>query len=95
MNKYALREPAPSELESDPVYKPSHYNKGGAETIEVIRSSLTKQGFMEYCLGNVIKYLTRWQYKGGTEDISKAGVYMTWAQQALDVLKEEEVKNEN
>ena len=31
-----------------------------------------------FCQGNVIKYVWRYQQKGGTEDLEKAKVYMGW-----------------
>lgn len=61
----------------DPI-KPSHYNVGGIETIDFIRAKLTKEEYKGYCKGNVIKYLSRADYKGGLEDFKKAEVYMQW-----------------
>lgn len=61
----------------DPV-KPNHYNVGGIETIDFIRAKLTKEEYKGYCKGNVIKYLSRADYKGGLEDFKKAEVYMQW-----------------
>ena len=62
----------------DNVTKPAHYQRGGIETIEVIRAKLGPQGFGYYCEGNVLKYLTRWRDKNGLEDLRKAGVYLDW-----------------
>jgi hypothetical protein len=62
----------------DTVTKPQHYQAGGIETIEVIRAKLGPEGFGYYCEGNVLKYLTRWRYKGGVEDLRKAQVYLDW-----------------
>ena len=35
-------------------------------------------GFQDYCKGNILKYIWRWRDKGGTEDLAKAQVYLTW-----------------
>tara|TARA_B100001778_G_C18452381_1_gene567330 strand:- start:253 stop:594 length:342 start_codon:yes stop_codon:yes gene_type:complete len=61
----------------DPVNKPSHYNKGGIEAIDYIKQQLGKD-FKHYCAGNVMKYLHRYSYKNGVEDLRKAGVYLEW-----------------
>ena len=55
----------------DNIKKPDHYNKGGIEPIDYI----TKNN-LSYCEGNVIKYITRWRYKGGIEDLKKAKQYI-------------------
>jgi hypothetical protein len=62
----------------DPVSKPSHYNQYGIEAIDAIRASLGPTGFQAYCKGNVIKYLWRYEYKNGLEDLKKAQVYLNW-----------------
>ena len=62
----------------DPVSKPSHYNQYGIEAIDSIRASLGPVGFQAYCKGNVIKYLWRYEYKNGIEDLKKAQVYLNW-----------------
>lgn len=64
---------------SDSVNKPSHYNAGGVETIEGIKAALG-DGFSDYCLGNVIKYVWRCKHKGKlVEDLRKAAKYLEWA----------------
>jgi hypothetical protein len=57
----------------DPVEHPAHYKVGGIETIDFIEAK--KLG---YNLGNVVKYLTRADYKGNKlEDLRKAQWYLT------------------
>lgn len=63
---------------NDSVYSPAHYTQGGIECIEAIRESMTPRGFQDYCKGNIIKYLWRWRYKGGLEDLCKAKNYLDW-----------------
>ena len=63
----------------DPVTKPVHYNTNGSlECIEAIRASLGPKGFQAYCKGNVMKYLWRYEYKNGLEDLEKSMVYLKW-----------------
>ena len=69
---------------SDAVNHPTHYTSGGVECIEAIRSSMTADGFADYCKGNIIKYIWRWRDKGGIEDLKKAQVYLSWLIEAVD-----------
>jgi hypothetical protein len=54
---------------------PSHYKQGKFETIDVIED-ITKDGFDSYLVGNIIKYLSRYKYKNGLEDLKKAQWYL-------------------
>ena len=65
-------------MESNNVNHPSHYNKGGVECIDAIRSSMTAEAFAGYCKGNVLKYVFRYEDKGRTQDLCKARVYLDW-----------------
>jgi len=60
----------------DPVNHPSHYGQGSIEAIEYIKDSLTKEEFIGYLRGNISKYLHRWRYKNGVEDLKKAQWYL-------------------
>ena len=57
---------------ADAVHSPAHYNKGGVECIEAIKASMTTEAFAGYCKGNVMKYIFRYENKGGVEDLDKA-----------------------
>lgn len=63
----------------DSVNHPTHYADKQIEVIDYIRDTLTEEGFVDYCIGNVIKYVSRWRKKGGKEDLEKARVYLEWA----------------
>ena len=63
------------QVEVDRVNSPPHYNNGGMECIEYIQQQLSEH-FSSYCQGNVIKYLHRWRYKNGVEDLKKAEWYL-------------------
>ena len=57
----------------DAVDHPAHYKVGGIETIDFIEAKK-----LNYNIGNVIKYLTRADYKGNKlEDLRKAQWYLT------------------
>ena len=64
---------------TDNVNHPAHYEAGGIEVIDYIRAKLTPAQFLGYCLGNVLKYVSRARFKGQTEDLKKARVYLEWA----------------
>ena len=56
---------------------PQHYKNGtrGIETIDTIIELLGEEGFFNYCVGNIIKYVSRYEYKNGLEDLRKAKWY--------------------
>ena len=57
---------------SDNVNHPSHYNQGGVECIDAIKgATVNKSPFEAICVANVIKYLWRYEEKGGLEDVMK------------------------
>ncbi len=62
--------------EEDMVNSPPHYNQAGVECIEAIRAA-TDEGYEYYLQGNIIKYLWRYRYKNGVEDLEKAQWYLT------------------
>jgi hypothetical protein len=55
----------------DIIKKPPHYNQGGIEPIDYIVANK-----LSYCEGNVVKYISRWKFKGGVEDLKKAKQYI-------------------
>lgn len=59
----------------DNVNSPSHYNQSGIECIDAIKASLGNS-YQDYCKGNVMKYLWRYKYKNGIEDLKKAQWYL-------------------
>ena len=59
----------------DMVNSPPHYNKAGVECIDAIQAA-TEDGFEYYLQGNILKYLWRYRYKNGVEDLNKAKWYL-------------------
>lgn len=69
--KYPNKTSSPKEVK-DNVNHPPHYKVGGIETIDFIEAKS-----LSYNLGNVVKYLTRADYKGNKlEDLKKAQWYL-------------------
>lgn len=62
----------------DNVNSPSHYGQGKIECIDYIKDFLTEEEYIGYLRGNIAKYLHRWRYKNGLEDLEKAKVYLGW-----------------
>jgi hypothetical protein len=60
---------------ADMVHSPPHYNQAGIECIDAIRAA-TDGGYEYYLQGNIIKYLWRYRYKNGVEDLEKAKWYL-------------------
>lgn len=59
----------------DPVNNPEHYNHSGVECIDGIQAA-TNDGFEFYLQGNIMKYVWRYRYKNGLEDLEKARWYL-------------------
>ena len=59
----------------DMVNSPPHYNQHGIECIDAIQAC-TSDGFEFYLQGNILKYLWRYKYKNGVEDLKKASWYL-------------------
>ncbi len=62
-----LRKP----LEKEEVTNPTHYNERKMEPLDYIIAN--ELDFLE---GNIIKYITRYTYKGGVNDLLKARTYL-------------------
>lgn len=59
----------------DMVNSPPHYNEAGIECIDAISAALG-DGYEYYLQGNIMKYLWRYRYKNGSEDLKKASWYL-------------------
>ena len=62
---------------NDNVNHPSHYTQGAIECIDAIKEA-TKGlfGIEAVCTANIIKYVWRWKFKNGLEDLDKASWYL-------------------
>jgi hypothetical protein len=71
---------------TDEINKPAHYNYGKYETIDVIVDTLGKYEAINYCHGNVLKYIIRMWHKGTPEkDLRKA---IWYSNKMLELLEE-------
>jgi hypothetical protein len=67
----------PTKPSNDPVSSPNHYLKLGYECIEIIASSLSKEAFKGYCMGNFLKYRFRMGDKDAMQqDFDKSKEYL-------------------
>lgn len=61
----------------DNVNHPSHYTQGKYEVIDIIEdATINLTGIKAVCVANVLKYILRFQYKNGIEDLKKAKWYL-------------------
>ena len=60
----------------DYVNSPLHYGQGTIECIKYIEDFLSRDEYTGYLRGNIAKYLHRWRYKNGVEDLKKAQWYL-------------------
>ena len=53
-----------------------HYQSKTIQPWDAMQAWMTKEQFKGFLWGNIIKYIARWQDKGGVEDLRKARHYM-------------------
>ena len=77
IHKSELLQPneVPYAPDPDPVNAPSHYRVAEIEAIDYISGQLGS-GVKNYLEGNILKYMHRWRYKNGVEDLRKAKWYL-------------------
>lgn len=77
-------------MQKDNVNHPSHYTQGGIECIDAIKAATVGlTGIEAVCTGTAVKYMWRWKFKNGAEDIRKAMWYLE------KLLEEVESENSN
>lgn len=72
------------EFKKKDTINPDHYKQGGIETIDFMKAKMTPVQFEGYLLGNVFKYLSRYQYKNGIEDVRKSQWYLNKLIQTME-----------
>ena len=75
---------------ADNVNHPAHYNTGTIEVINYIKDKLSYESFTGYLTGNIIKYISRYKFKNGIEDLEKARWYLNYL---IDYIKEASIKD--
>lgn len=80
LEKTKAKAEAAEKPKKEAVNHPDHYNVGGIETIDFIEAK-----GLDFCLGNVVKYITRADHKGNKlQDLKKARWYLDHEIQALE-----------
>ena len=70
----ATEKPAPKH---DQVNHPDHYTRGEIECIDAIQAAVTNlPGKEAWLVGQIIKYVWRYRWKNGLEDLKKARFYL-------------------
>lgn len=70
--KEVVRTPAGGLVEvDDPVHRPSHYARYEIEPIDFIMKNK-----LPFAVGNIVKYILRYDAKNGVEDLNKARRYL-------------------
>ena len=64
-------------VKPDAVNHPEHYTVGPVEVIDIIRQQQGSAVEFHYEAA-LLKYVLRWRYKNGLEDLEKARVYLGW-----------------
>lgn len=72
------RDEKEEEAKEDNISNPKHYKLDGLdiESIDVVKAVLGEEGFINFCLGNILKYAIRAKKKGQFDsDIGKIKTY--------------------
>lgn len=92
-------------MSEETVNHPSHYvGNTSLECIDVMKLIFCKTAVYDFCLCNAFKYIWRYKFKGGMEDLKKAEWYLDEARDdslgdptfaMLDELVQERLKGED
>ncbi len=75
---------SPNYADFDPVSAPKHYCLR-----KIPFASVVADWKLDFFLGNVIKYVDRWEAKGGIQDLKKAKKYL---EMKIELLEKGELK---
>jgi hypothetical protein len=76
---------APDVTGQDLINHPPHYTQGGIECLEAIKASMPYDQFIGYLKGSQLKYVWRYEHKGGVEDLKKANFYLNRLIREIDL----------
>ena len=62
--------------EEDIINKPKHYTQAGIEAIDYLKMTMPNEAFKGFLEGNVKKYMHRFRFKNGIEDLKKENRYL-------------------
>lgn len=66
-------------MEKNNTVNPEHYHPHGIimhEPIEIMKNMMSSEAYRGYLMGNIIKYISRYDMKNGVEDLEKAKKYI-------------------
>lgn len=67
------------------VNHPDHYNHGNIECIDALVACIEGlDGVEGFCTANAVKYLWRWKFKNGVQDLDKAIWYINYLKEYVD-----------
>ena len=66
------------------VNRPPHYIQGAVECLDAIAASMSPEAFAGFLKGNALKYIWRYDKKGGVQDLEKAAFYLKKLTSSLD-----------
>lgn len=75
----------------DKINQPAHYQAHGIikeQPIDVMRYMMTDEAYRGYLVGNIIKYVSRYDLKNGIEDLDKASKYISFLKE--DLMREQD-----
>lgn len=63
----------------------NYYDKGGISVQDILRAKLTREEYIGWCKGNILKYTMRAKYKDDeAQDLKKAADYMKWLNECMN-----------
>lgn len=65
-----------SKEDVEQVVHPTRYRHFSLETIDLMKAGSSKEEFMGYLKLNIFKYIERYPWKAGSEDLKKAKFYL-------------------
>lgn len=67
------------DMKPDTVNHPTHYTECSLECIDVMLAVFGRRAVTDFCIINAFKYMWRYEYKNGLEDLQKAERYLAMA----------------
>ena len=58
------------------IYKPSHYENLKLDPLDIMFNNFTREEYIGFLKGNILKYLLRYESKGGVDDLLKCKSYL-------------------
>ena len=67
------------DMKPDSINHPAHYTECSLECIDVMLAVFGRRAVTDFCIVNAFKYMWRYEYKNGLEDLQKAERYLAMA----------------